>query len=215
MKHLKTIILFALVGATLLLFAGCGIDWPSADEIDNSVTLPEQYSITYEVETPEGVIRTIKKTVDADGNVYFKSGDIEKLFVKDGNLYALYTKDADGNFTALDTSNAYNQSYVDTETAGFMTYAEQSKKQFIPGMESSGEEVRLERTCLVYTIKLGGDNTGISYSFYVDKDTGICLGFESDKHIAGSDLGADGEVFRCTEFVTENIESLKNLISEK
>lgn len=212
MKHLKAIILSVLIGVSLLLFASC--DLPNAGEIDGSVTLPEQYSITYELETPEGVVTTVKKAVDAEGNVYFKSGDIEKLFIKDGKLYKLYTKDEGGNFTVLDTSASYNQTYVDNETAEFMTYAEQSKKQFIPGVKSGAEQELLGRTCLVYTIKLGGDNTNLSYFFYVDKETGICLGFESDKQIAGAELGADGQVFHCTEFLTEDIEPLSNLILE-
>lgn len=214
-KILTAFICGALIVGMLGVLAACGFnifDNDIANTVDTAVTFPDQYSITYEVETVEGVVRTVKKAVDADGNIYFKSSDKELLFIKNDELYTLYTKDSDGNYQATSTSEVYNQTYVDTETAAFLSYAEQSKKQFIPGMESTGEETVIGRTCYVYGVKLGSENNGVSYSFYVDKETGICLGFESNKSAAGVDLGSDGEVFRCTEFITENVESLKNLL---
>ena len=56
----------------------------------NPVSLPEQYSITYEIESAEGIVRTVQKTKDADGNVYFRSDEEELLFLIDGDNYTLY-----------------------------------------------------------------------------------------------------------------------------
>lgn len=200
---------------TLCGLTACGFNISGnniAETVNNSVIYPEQYSITYEIEEASGVVRTITKTVDADGNVYFVSGENEKLYIKDGENYELYERGDDGVFSVINEQTAYNQMYVDSDTAEFISYAEQSKKQFIPGMESIGEEEILGRTCLVYGVVLGNDNTGISYSFYVDKETGICLGFDSDKSAVGFELGTDGEVFVCTEFVTEDVASLTKLL---
>lgn len=219
MKILKKI-LMGVIGGVIIPATLCGLtacsanisDNNIAETVNNSVTYPEQYSITYEVEASTGVVRTITKTVDADGNVYFVSGETEKLYIKDGESYEIYERDDNGVFTVTDEQTAYNRMYVDSDTAEFISYAEQSKKQFIPGMESIGEEEILGRTCLVYGVVLGNDNTGISYSFYVDKETGICLGFDSDKSAAGFELGTDGEVFICTEFITEDVASLTGLL---
>lgn len=220
MRSYKKILTGAVCGAFLLTVLGgltaCGMfNGNIADTVENSVTYPEQYSITYEAEDENGAVRTVTKTVDADGNIYFASGETEKLFVKDGDMYRLYQRDVDGEFVAADGQTAYEQETVDSETSEFASFAEQSKNQFIPGMESSGEEEVLGRTCYVYGVKIGSDNNGISYAFYVDKETGICLGFESSMSAAGVALGADGEAFACTEFLTEEIPTLTELLPEE
>lgn len=216
-------ILAGFIGGALILAMLCGLaacgynifDNNIADTINTSVTIPEQYSISYEIEDATGVVRTMTKTVDADGNVYFSYGEKEKLFIKDGDLYQLYQKDSNEEYKATGAQAAYNQTFVDSETADFLTYAEQSKKQFIPGIKSNGEQEVVGRTCYVYGVALGSEKTGVSYSFYVDKETGICLGFESGKSAAGVDLGIDGAIFTCTEFITENIPSLAELLPKE
>ena len=60
--------------------------------------------------------------------------------------------------------------------------------------------------------KKGLCKCGDLFSYYVDKETGICLGYESGMSAAGFDLGADSDVFRCTEFVTENVASLRAMV---
>lgn len=210
MKKISKIASALLTGIVLLGIAGCHS--AIANTVNASVSLPEQYSITYEVETATGEVRTVRKIRDADSNVYFQSGNEEMLFIKDGDLYALYEKGSSGEYVARGIQAAYNEAYVDSVSVEFLGYAEKSKEQFIPGMESIGLEEVLGRACEVYGVKLGNDDTGISYSFYVDKETGICLGFASRKSAVGIDLGIDGEIFTCTEFVVGNIPSLIGLL---
>lgn len=212
MKLISKIISILLAGAVLLGLSGCDSD--IARTINESVTLPEQYSITYEVETTTGEVRTVRKIQDADGNVYFLSGNEEMLFIKDGDLYALYEKDFSGEYVARGIQAAYNEAYVDSVSAEFLDYAERSIKKFIPGIEQTGEQEVLGRTCLVYGVTVGAESTGVTYTFFVDKETGICMGWDEIKKVSGHDLGTDGEEFTCTEFVTENIPSLKDLITE-
>lgn len=212
MKIIRKMTFFLLSVVILLGIAGC--DSGIADTVNASVALPEQYSITYEVKTATGEVRTVRKIRDSDGNVYFQSGKEEMLFIKDGDLYALYEKDSTGIYVARGVQAAYNEAYVDSVSSEFLSYAEQSKKQFIPGMESIGEETIHGRACDVYGVMLGSADTGVSYSFYVDQETGICLGFDSNKSAGGVDLGVDGDVFTCTEFETVNVISLTGLLSE-
>lgn len=217
MKLFKKMISVLLTGAALLGLAGCGANfWDNdiAQTVESSVTIPEQYSITYEVETAVGEIRTVKKIRDGEGNIYFQSGDEDHLFIRDGDLYALYEKDSTGEYVARGLQAAYNETYVDSVSAEFLTYAERSKQQFVPGMQESGEEEVLGRPCLVYGVTVGAENTGVTYSFFVDKETGICMGWDESKRVSGQDLGADGEVFSCTEFITKDVSSLKELITE-
>lgn len=218
-----------LAGVLLISFAGCSVAPAgnaentsseaedvstiiTAESVRNDITMPEQYSITYEIESADGIIYTVQKTKDADGNIYFRSSEEELLFLGDGNNYILYQPDESGSFSADDQNATYNSSYVETATEKFMEFAEKSEKQFIPGMESTGEQTISGRECAVYMVETGAANFSVVYQFYVDKETGICLGWEEEKSISGYEMESDGEVFRCTEFLTENIPSLTTLL---
>lgn len=215
MKGLKRIIPVLLIGAAALSLAGCSFDFTQkgiAGTINNSVSLPNQYRITYEVESTDGAIRTVSKSKDSDGNIYFKSGDTELLFIAEGKNYVLYKNEKNGKFSAVDSNAVYNATYVNSATNEFTQYAEKSKEQFNPGMKSNGEQEMLSRTCRVYGVKIGTANTAVTYTLFVDKETGVCLGWKEEKQVAGHDLDADGEMFRCTEFITKEVPSLKTLI---
>lgn len=214
MKLLTKLISVLLVGTTLFGMAGCSADFGNNDiaqKVDGSVSFPAQYSIAYEVKTSDGEIRTVKKSVDSEGNIYFCSDSEETLFIKDGKHYALYQKQS-GIFTANENSAVYDSIYVDAATSELLTYAERSKQQFLPGMKDNGEKEVLNRTCLVYSVGVGYGDTGITYSVLIDKETGICLGWDETKEIFGNNERADGEIFICTEFITENVPTLKGLI---
>lgn len=234
MKKRNLIFPAVLAGVLLISFAGCSAPQTGGstasnstqsevtgsstetgtDSIYSSICLPEQYSITYEIETTEGIIHTVQKTKDADGNIYFRSSEDELLFLADGGNYILYRPDEKGGFSADDQDALYNDTYVETATEEFMEYAGKSQKQFIPGMESTDEQMISGRDCDVYRIETGTGNFSVTYQFYVDEETGICLGWEEGKEISGYELEADGEVFRCTEFLTENIPSLISLLED-
>lgn len=211
MKNFKKILVLALVLVAVAAFVGCNL--PSVEDVKGLVVYPEQYSITYEIESKGGTITTVQKIVDGEGNVYFKSGDNEQLYIKDGDRYVLYQKDQNGKFVTF-AGSTYTQSYVEEQTKQFASYVEASRNQMMPTAKKSGTAQVLERECDVFTITVGSEKTGVCYSYYVDRETGICLGYESGMSAAGFDLGADNDVFRCVEFVSENVQSLKTLIEE-
>lgn len=212
MKKFGMMILGVVLAAVALAcFAGCNLQLPSVQDVKGLVIYPEQYSITYEIEAKDGTVTALCKTVDAQGNVYYQNGATEQLYLKNGDQYVLYQKDQNGEFVALPGSS-YVKTYVDEQTKQFSEYAEMSRNQLMPTAKKQGEQEVLGRACDVYVITVGGDKTGVKYSYYVDRATGICLGYESGMSAVGFDLGADGEIFRCTGFVTEGVPDLAELV---
>lgn len=136
------------------------------------------------------------------------------VFLADGDNYMLCRPNGEGKFSAEDPDVLYNAAYVETATGKFMEYAGESQKRLIPGIESTEEQTVLDRTCDVYKVETGAGNFLVTYQFYVDQETGVCLGWEEGKAIGDYELEADREVFRCTEFLTEDIPSLTTLLEE-
>lgn len=217
MKRFKSLISALLVGAVIFSSTGCSNAFTGngiAETINNSVTMPEQYSIIYEVESADDVIFTVEKVKDSDGNIYYKSENEELLFLKDGTNYVQYEKNEAGAFVAADQDVTYNADYVASATDGFMEYAEKSKEKFMPGIKNRGEQEKSGRICLVYSVSVGTANTAVTYTFSVDKETGICIAWEEAKKVAGNDMEADDDTFTCTEFITEDVPSLKSFIGK-
>ncbi len=214
MNGLKCLASALLMGLMAFSTSGCSGNFTEtgvAEIINNSVTMPEQYSIAYEVNTADGTIFTVEKVKDGGGNIYYKSKDEELLFLVDGSNYVQYEKNERNDFVVSDQNITYSADHVVSATDGFMEYVEKSRDKFIPGMKSDGEQEQLGRACLVYSVSVGTSNTAVTYTLAVDKETGICLGWNEGKKVAGNDMGADDETFICTEFMTENIPSLETL----
>ena len=178
-----------------------------AEEMIDSVKLPETYSITYEVKNKDGEITTVSKTRDENGNVYFRSGDTELLFIKDGNAFVEYTKNAEGELVC-DSNKKVDGDYVDNATVEFLEYAEQSRNRFMPTAKESGTQTIANRPADRYTVKVGISAFNVSYNYYVDTETGVCLGYDTQMVLAGISVDTDDTVFTCTEFITDGIEIL-------
>lgn len=205
---MKKIILLALCAAMLLpALASCGI----INKVENAVTYPESYSITYEIRTAEGLIHTITKTVDEDGNVYLKSIDDEKLFINVDGSYSLYKKNADGGFSLVDGAK-YTAEAVENELSSFSFYAKQATDKFIPTARRTDEVTVAGRAADTY--RLGVNLLAVSFRhiYYIDKETGVCLGVDIRNTVFGKSIEANEEVFVCTEYITDNIDSLTNKI---
>ena len=179
----------------------------------DSVERPPQYSISYEVTSENGEITDVQKIVDENGNIYFRNGSEELLFIREGNQFTLYTPNDSGAFT-VQNDTKYTPAYVDTATASFDTYANFSRKQFTPGMQSDREQIIAGRSSQAYSISIGAAGTGVQYILQVDKETGVCLGWQEEKQVMGHSIQADGETFICTEFLTEQISGLDALIHD-
>ncbi|MBQ7356785.1 MAG: hypothetical protein IJW66_05210 [Clostridia bacterium] len=207
----RKILLFVTFSLLFAVFAlsSCGI----LSKLNGAVKYPDAYSITYEVTSGDGRICTVKKTVDADGSVYVKSGDVERVYINDNGKYTLYERSEMGDFEAVG-NDRYTETAVKAETAVIEPYAEETKKQFIPTAKLDGEGEILGRACDVYKIGVGTENNSSYYYYYVEREYGICLSLEVKNTALGEEVASNSETFICTEFITEGIEDLSNLISK-
>ena len=203
---MKKIVSVALCAVLLIgTLASCGI----INKVENAVTYPETYSITYEITTPEGLIHTMTKTVDQNGNVYFKTTGEEQLFLNDNGSYTLYEKNTDGVFAEVEGAK-YTREAVENEVALFDQYAKQTTNKFIPTARRAGESTVAGRGADTY--KLGVNLLAVSFHhfYYVDQKTGVCLGVDVVNKTFGKETKVNEETFVCIEFLTENIDDLSN-----
>ena len=167
---LSIILTLALVAVS---FSSCGI----ISKVENAVIYPDTYSITYEITTAEGLIHTLTKTVDANGNIYFKSLDGENLFINDNGAYVLYKKNSTGSFEAVEGAR-YTREAVEKELELFDSYAKQTTNKFIPTARKTGTKSIAGRTADVYKIGVNLLAVSFFHYYYVDQESGICLGVE-------------------------------------
>ena len=205
-RFLLTLCLF--LGIATFTLSSCGI----ISKLENAVVYPESYSITYEITSKSGVVTTITKTVDALGNVYVCSSEEEKLFINDNGVYTLYRKSESGIFEEQ-TTERYTKNKVEELTAEIKTYAEESKKQFMPTAKKENQSEVLSRTCDVYKLGVGTQNNSAFYYYYVDVQTGICLQLEVKHTALGQEVAHNTETYVCVEFITENVQDLQGLLN--
>ena len=208
MKILRILSSIILITA-LFALTSCGI----IDKVENAVVYPETYSITYEITTPEGLIHTMTKTVDKNGNIYFKSIDGENLFINDNGAYVLYKKNSTGSFEAVEGAR-YTREAVEKELTSFDSYAKQTTNKFIPTARHTGETTIAGRSADTYKIGVNLLAVSFHHLYHVDSETGICLGVEVVNKAFGVETKANEETFVCVEFITENIENLENKIQK-
>ena len=203
MKKIMSVALCAIM--LVLSLASCGI----VSKVENAVVYPDTYSITYEITTTEGLIHTITKTVDEKGNIYFKSIDDEKLFINNGGSYSLYKKDTNGKFVAVDGAK-YTLEAIEKELALFESYVRKTTDKFIPTARHTGDTTVAGRTSNVYKIGVNLLAASFYHIYYVDQDTGVCLGVDVVNKAFGNETKDNEETFVCVEFITSNIENLTN-----
>ena len=166
-----------LVLAALYTLSGCSVSAQSLTEtITQAVQLPDSYRIQYEITAPDGVVTTAVLSRDAEGSVYTKLGEAEKLFLCQDGAYTLYLS-VDGELVRTD-AQLYTNDYVESACADLMTYVEKSLKTFLPGAEAVGTAEMAGRACTEYGISVGFENTGIRYTVLVDDLTGVCLSWQ-------------------------------------
>ena len=209
MKKGLALLVCALLAACALSLCSCN----TLSELQNAVRYPDAYTLSYEVTDSEGTVTTVTKTVDADGNVYYKDAAKEAVYILDGSSYVAYQKNAEGVFERL-TDSKLSKKAVEAETAGIDTYVQESKMQFMPTAKQESDAEMLGRTVHVYKLGVGSESTGSYHYYYVDKETGICLGIEVKNAALGQQLSDDGESLICVVFETENVQSVWDMIEQ-
>ena len=170
------------------------------------VELPDTYFISYEVSDSAGVVRTISRARDAEGNIYYRTGEAELLFLMENGSYVRYDR-ADGGFVRQD-GEKYRLSYVEELTKDFDEYLDKASLMTGGVSTLAGEEEIAGQTCDVYSVTVQFANFEQTFRYSVDQETGVCMRQESDKNISGVELdGAEG--FSCVRFDTEQIDLRK------
>ena len=176
------------------------------EQAKSVVTLPAEYSITYEVREPEeDAITLVTKARDSNGTIYFANGGEELLFVNRAGKYRLLEKKARGNFMETTTGKLYTEDDVETATAAFQECAEQSKIQYTSGFVQMEDSMVLERPCTVFENRIGVEQMNTTYILQVDQQTGVCLSWNEVSDTGIFTSKPSQTIFICTEFVTENV----------
>lgn len=209
MKRFLKILVGIVLAVSALALSSCGI----LSDLNNAVQYPEAYSLSYEVTSEDGTIQTVTKTVDESGNVYYKNADAEAIYIRMGSSYVKYVKNEAGAFEAISESKLTKKA-VEDETAGIATYAEESKNKFMPTAKQESNREMLGRTCEVYKLGVGTEENSSYTYYYVDQETGICLGIEVVNTALGQNIAHDGASFVCVEFLLEDIDDISNMINE-
>ncbi len=165
--------------------------------------LPEEYLITYEIESKSGRLIQITRGKDADGRIYFNSPTEELLFVPSGGGYQMYYADIDGNFIDLDQA-VYTPKFVEETTQEFLQYAQKSSVRHSGTAKYTGDTQIAGRDCRVYEIRMKLSIFSQRYTFVIDNETGVCVEWKSAANIRGFDLTPGGN-FTCIEFRTEDV----------
>ena len=193
-----------LVACTVSLFTGCSGQIPTKSEIDSSVTYPEEYLISYQVETETGVITTLTKGIDASGNIYYKDADDETLYALHDGKYTKYSRASDGAILA-DESQLFTVDYVKTATSAFAEYAGKSTMSFSGSAKSNGTGSVAGRNTNSYLISVSFANFTQEYRFEQDDVTGICLQWVSSKAVGSHDVSETTGDFICTEYIDGDV----------
>jgi hypothetical protein len=209
MKRFLALLACIALAFSAIALSSCGI----ISDLYNAVNYPESYTLAYEATSADGTIVTIVKTVDGNGNVYYKNADVEIVYILEGSGFIKYEKNEDGIFEK--TSDVkLTKSAVENETSGINTYAEKSLNKFMPTAKQESDVEMLGRICEVYKLGVGNESNS-SYTYhYVDKETGICLGVETKNTALGTAVPHNGESFICIGFSVADIADVSVLVAE-
>lgn len=219
MKNYKQIMLAGLLFSVALM--GCSasavqnqtaVDEAGKDQTASAVLfwreveLPVSYFISYEVSDSSGVVRTISRARDVEGNIYYQTENMELLFLMENGNYVRYNK-VDGKFVRQD-GEKYRLSYVEELTKDFDEYLDKAALTADGVSTLAGEEKIAGRTCDVYSVTVQFVNFEQTFRYSIDQETGVCLRLESEKNISGVEIDGE-EGFSCERFDTEEIDLRK------
>ena len=207
MKKVFTILTCVVLAISALALSSCGV----LSELKDAVKYPDSYRLSYEITSADGRVTTVTKAVDKNGNVYYAESDNETVYILEGSAYVRYEKNSDGVFEKTSGSKLTKKA-VEAETSGINTYAEESKKQFMPTAKQENNTEILGRDCEVYKLGVGNESNSSYHYYYVDAQTGICLGVEVKNTALGNSVAHDGDSFVCVEFITDNVEDILGMI---
>lgn len=209
MKKVFSLIACSILALLMIVLPSCD----TLSKLDDAVKYPEFYTLAYEVTTSDGKIFTVAKTVDRDGNVYYKNAEKEAVYILDGSGFIKYEKGTDGSFAKASEVKLTKEA-VKAEVSDINDYAEQSKNKLMPTAKQEADAEILGRVCEVYKLGVGNDSNSSYTYYYVDKESGICLKLETKNIALNTEVPHNEENFVCTEFSVDNVIKVAELIEK-
>ncbi len=169
--------------------------------------MPEEYSVTYIKNSPDGKVSEKSLTITKEG-VYSSDGEHENLYIKkDENTYYSYSNYESDVFTKMNIDR-------DADTVKAWCYLDEFIHPYTPSMIShnlTGMETVCGYECEVYNCPLEvitkdengkqiTDTEKYYINVYIEPQTGFCLKYTSN--IGENEGDYD---FECKEFKTENV----------
>jgi hypothetical protein len=167
--------------------------------------IAEDYSIAYSVTTYSGDTSNVmiwEQRRTADGYYLEIGGEGGQLLVKNGDEYDLYEKDSSGLFQNRGISVA--KETAEGMTSNFLQYMI-IYSSFGEALNKVGSVTIMGRDCDQYAIDYTYPGNGFTYTYTycIDKQTGVCLKFYTELIGEGERLGYD---FECTQFQLKGVE---------
>lgn len=166
----------------------------------SEVVMPETYFITYSQEKEKGIMTQVSMGKDEQGNVFFRSGDKKRIFIKEQGGYRSYFVEKNGIF-ALEKDAIYSEGHVKEATKEFFDCVNKSIMQRIGHVEYQKSALIAGRECEIYDVKVKVAVFSQSFLCAVDNETGICLRWKQETDLNGFVLSPGGN-FECIEFST-------------
>ena len=214
-KRTTMMLVLAAVLAAAFAFAACGskgdpYEYGDAKSyIENN--LKGNYSITYKFGASDNGKVTeydYQKTIKTDKGFYFSSESESAselntsgvLYIKDGDKYYRYSYDSSAGKFTKDDNYGVDAEYIEDYGYLNMWYMTYYGTWGGDQMKPAGTEKVAGRTCNKYTYKVSAIVVSLTYSFSIDKETGVCMKYNFKGSALGS--GSGSIAFECTEFLT-------------
>lgn len=205
----KSLIIAAVALVMLFSLAGCGGDKADPETFEYNWEyvlshLPAEFSIKYTVTfSDEGKTDVVSYKVIRTSRGYCFEGEDgpedSLLYIKNGDKYDQYYYD---DYEEIFILNAgYPQTSQDSIDSVFFYFCGMYMTPWssTSGMTKNGSQEIAGRNCDKYTYSVGAFGQSVTYTYFIDKTTGVCLKMSYTATVAGASGGYE---FVCTEFKT-------------
>lgn len=186
----------------------------SSNMIPKNISLPKEFSITYEY-VDDGKIREVTMERDAHDNYHYKDDEDEYLFIKDGRGYKIAIGTLNG--FVYKNNSKYDFNHIKQLTEKFWKCATPLDDDITMGTTTSegngevcGRKTNKYKVELGMGYSFGGYSVSMSDATYYDFDaeTDICLASSSSESVSVLGMSSDDnndKGFECIRFELHNI----------
>ena len=161
--------------------------------------LTGDYSITFRIYTSSSEEYSDLVFMRTSEGYYIDTITNKVMYIKNGDTYDTYLSGNDG-FYLVDFLEPKTEEEV--EKTNSMVYSYMTQYDGASGLNKTGSETVAGRSCDVYKGGAVGFGMAIGASYYIDKETGVCMKFTYDVATEG---GMGSMTFECVEFKTSGV----------